>query len=174
MKEQNLQKGNAATPELWENPFGLLRRLTGEMERLFDWRAQRVVSGLPLIGEAAWIPSIDVFQKNGSLVVRADLPGLTKDDVKIEVTEDAITVQGERKKEVEEEKEGYYRLERAFGSFYRAVPLPEGVKPEAVKATFKDGVLEIIAPLPPARTEPQARRVEIQEAAAPSKDKTAA
>jgi HSP20 family protein len=175
MKEQKLQRWDPFAQTFWENPFGLLHRLTADMERMFDFPTPRLFPREPrLIGETNWIPSIDVAEKDGSLVIRADLPGLTKDDVSIEVTEEAITLKGERKKELEEEKEGLYRLERAYGSFCRAVPLPEGVKPEDVKATFRNGVLEVTAPLPPAKKEPKARRVEIQEAAGEKKAKSAA
>ena len=74
----------------------------------------------------AWAPDIDVFQRGNDLVVRADLPGLKKDDIKVDVTEDSITIRGERKSELEEEREGVYRSERSYGSFSRVIPLPEG------------------------------------------------
>jgi HSP20 family protein len=163
MREQKLQRWDPFGPTVWENPFGLLRRLTGDLERFFEAPGVRERAPRPS-AEAAWMPSVDVFERDGALVMRADLPGLTKDDVTIEVTEDAIRVAGERKKEIEEEKEGVYRLERAYGRFYRAVPLPDGVKPEDVKATFTNGVLEVTAPLPPAKSEASVRRVPIQEA----------
>lgn len=174
MKDQKLQRWD--TPTRWENPFGLLRRLTGEMERLFEEfpSARSFPRGWRLTDEAHWMPSIDVIEKNGTLMIRADLPGLTKEDVKIEVTDEAITVQGERKKEVEEEGEGRYRLERVHGSFCRVVPLPEGVKPEDVKAVFKNGVLEVTAPLPTMKKQAQPRRVEIQEVAGQKTEKSAA
>jgi HSP20 family protein len=175
MKEQRLQRWDPFSSAFSDNPFGVLRRLTGDMERFFDFPMPGFWPREPrLIGEAAWIPSIDVFEKDGSLVIRADLPGLTKEDVNIEVTDEAITLKGERKKEIEEEKEGLYRQERAYGSFFRAVPLPEGVKPEDVKATFTNGVLEVTMPLPTAKKELKARRVEIQEAAGEKQAKSAA
>ena len=110
----------------------------------------------------AWSPTIDVFEKDNRFVTRVDLPGLKKEDVKVEVTESHLTISGERKREVEEKKKDFYRSEREYGSFYRAVPLPEGVKVEDVKATFADGVLEVSVPLP-VRAEAKARTVEIQE-----------
>ena len=88
---------------------------------------------------------------------------MKKEDVKVEVTDGYLTISGERKTEAEEKKEQFYRCEREYGSFYRAVPLPEGVKLEDVKATFADGVLEVSVPLP-AKAEPAVRKVEIQEA----------
>lgn len=162
MKDTKIRTADLVMPAPWESPFGLLPRFTGDIERLFDFSPRLFSRESLLIGESAWIPSIDVFEKEGSLVIRADLPGLTKDEVDVEVTDEAITLTGERKKEVEEEKEGMYRFERAYGSFYRAVPPPEGVKPEQVKATFTNGVLEEPVPLlPAAKKVSRSRRVDI-------------
>jgi HSP20 family protein len=157
MKNENLT--------VWNNPFGLLRRLTADMENYFDESAmgRLIPSDFHLFKEARWMPSVDVFEKDGHFTVRADLPGLTKKDVNVEVTENGVTIKGERRKELEEEKEGVYRHERAFGSFYRSFPLPEGIKAEDVKATFNNGVLEVTVPLPPAKKELAARHVEVQE-----------
>jgi HSP20 family protein len=105
-----------------------------------------------------------------TVAARADLPGLKKEDVKVEVSDGHLAISGERKRESEEKKQ-FYRCEREYGSFYRAVPLPEGVKLEDVKATFADGVLEVSVPLP-AKAESKARTVEIQES--PKAGKTAA
>lgn len=81
--------------------------------------------------------------------------------------DNAICIEGERKSDFEEDRDGLYRMERSFGTFYRVVPLPDGVSPDAVKAMFKDGVLEVTAPLPPAKAAPKGRVVEIQEPTAP-------
>jgi HSP20 family protein len=97
---------------------------------------------------------------------------MKKEDVKVEVTDGHLAISGERKSEVEEKKDQFYRCEREYGSFYRAVPLPEGVKLEDVKATFADGVLEVSIPLP-AKAAPAVRKVEVQDAA-PKAAKTAA
>jgi HSP20 family protein len=86
---------------------------------------------------------VELFERGNNIVVRAELPGLNKDDVDVEVDDDALIIRGERHNDVEEEQEGYYRTERSYGSFYRAIPLPEGVDPNACNATFKDGVLEV-------------------------------
>jgi HSP20 family protein len=112
----------------------------------------------------AWSPTIEVFEKDNRLVTKVDLPGLKKEDVKVEVTDGHLSISGERKREVEEKKKNVYRSEREYGSFYRAVPLPEGVKLEDVKATFADGVLEVSVPLP-TRSDAKVRKVEIQEPA---------
>lgn len=160
---------------LTENPFGLLRRMTTDIERLFDEVAfERPGLGEPrLLGDARFVPNVDVFEKNGSLIVRADLPGLTKQDVKVEVTDQQLTIQGERKTEFEETREGVYRQERAYGSFYRALPLPEHVKPEDVKATFANGVLEVAMPLPSAQQLPKPRHVEVQDVSTEKKKSAA-
>jgi HSP20 family protein len=93
---------------------------------------------------------------------------LKKEDVKVEVTDGHLAISGERKRETEEKKEHFYRSEREYGRFYRAVPLPEGVKLEDVKATFTDGVLEVSVPLP-AKAETKVRTIEIQEGAKTAK-----
>src|SRR5262249_22326771 len=90
------------------------------------------------------------------------LPGLTKDDVNVEIDNDAITIEGERLSEQKEDREGFYRNERSFGTFYRRLPLPEGVETEDVNATFRDGVLEITMTVP-RRAESKPRKVEISE-----------
>lgn len=158
------------------DPFTRLRQMTSELDRMLEtsaWRSFHWPKFLttPAAEAAAWFPEIDVFEKDDRLVTRIDLPGMKKDDVKVEVTDGQLAISGERKTEAEEKKEDVYRCERSYGSFYRAVPLPEGVNPEDVKATFSDGVLEVSVPLP-ARTEAKARRVEIEEA--PKDAKTAA
>jgi len=115
-----------------------------------------------------------VFEKDNRLITKVDLPGMKKEDVKVEVTDGRLALSGERKHESEEKKDTFYRSEREYGSFCRTVPLPEGVKLEDIKATFADGVLEVSIPLP-ARAEATVRQVEIEEPApAVKKTKTAA
>lgn len=153
------------------NPFALLRQMTSELDRAFEgWPSFRWPPlGLFAMPEsAAWSPKIDVFERDRRLVTRVDLPGMKKEDVSVEVTDGYLTLSGERKRETEEKKNDYYRLERECGSFHRAVPLPEGVTIEDVKATFADGVLEVSIPLP-ARPEPKVRKVEIDEPKTPTK-----
>lgn len=149
-------------------PFRMFQRMADEMDRMMDrmfedfgFGRRGLRSWWRQTGAEIWAPDIEVVQKNNELRIRADLPGLKKDDVNVEVTEDAVIIQGERKREHEEEREGYYRSERSYGSFYRAIPLPEGAITDQAKATFKDGVLEITMPAPPSST--RARRLEITE-----------
>jgi HSP20 family protein len=131
----------------------------------FKWPAFRGLTQ-PIVD--AWAPKIDVFEKDNRLFTRIDLPGVKKEDVKVEVTDGRLALTGERKQEKEEKKDNVYRTECEYGSFYREVPLPEGVKLEDVKATFADGVLEVSVPLP-ARPEAKVRKVEIQEPAKATK-----
>ena len=118
--------------------------------------------------EFTWNPEIDVYQKNNRLFTRIDLPGMKKEDVKVEVTDGHLAISGERRREEEEKEKEFYRSEREYGSFYRAVPLPEGVKLDDVKATFADGVLEVSVPLP-AKATAATKTVEIQEPAKATK-----
>lgn len=162
------KKETALTPTgSIRDPFAMLRQVTSEFDRMFNestWPSFR----WPLLraratGEpTSWAPEIDVFEKDNRLVTKIDLPGMKKEDVKVEVTDGHLGISGERKTEAEERKEHYYRCEREYGSFYRAVPLPEGVKLDDVRATFSDGVLEVSVPLP-AQPEERARKIEIQE-----------
>jgi HSP20 family protein len=147
------------------NPFGLLRQMASELDRTFeDWPSFRWPSfgKFATLESAAWSPRIDVFERENRLVTRVDLPGVKKEDVSVEVTDGHLALSGERKRETEEKKDNFYRSEREYGSFYRAVPLPDGVKLEDVKATFADGVLEVSVPLP-ARVETNVRKVQIEE-----------
>jgi HSP20 family protein len=95
-------------------------------------------------GEIA--PSIDIYEEGGDVVVKAELPGMKKEDIEVNLTDQAVTVSGEKKKEEKVEKKGYYRLERSYGSFARSFSLPAEVRPDDAKAQFKNGILEIRIP----------------------------
>jgi HSP20 family protein len=101
-----------------------------------------------------WAPAIEVSQREGQLTVCAELPGLAKEDVKIEVTDDALIIEGERKQESSSDEGGFRRSERSYGRFYRSIPLPDGAKAEEAKANFSNGVLEVKMPV----SEPQSNR----------------
>jgi HSP20 family protein len=153
------------------NPFALLRQMASELDRtLEDWPSVRWPSfaRFAIPESAAWSPKIDVFERDNRLVTRVDLPGMKKEDVSVEVTDGHLALSGERKRETEEKKDNFYRNEREYGSFYRVVPLPDGVKLEDVKATFSEGVLEVSVPLP-ARPEANVRKVQIEEPKQPAK-----
>jgi HSP20 family protein len=135
----------------WE-PARELATIQNEMNRLFGTFFDDPGRG----GETAqplrrWIPAMDLVETEGDFVLRADLPGLTESDVNIELEDNVLTISGERKANTEERKEGYYRVERAFGAFSRSLTLPEGVDPEKVRAHFDRGVLEVTVPKPEQR-----------------------
>jgi HSP20 family protein len=98
--------------------------------------------------QGLWSPQVELFERGNNLIIRADLPGLSRDDIDVEIEDDALVIRGERRNEFEDEQEGYYRSERSYGSFYRAIPLPDNVDASQCNATFKDGVLEVTLPKP--------------------------
>ena len=142
----------------WE-PVRELTSLQSEMNRLFNTFFDSPSTGGGGNGVRRWIPAMDLVETEDHFVLKADLPGMNEGDVNIEVEDNVLTVSGERKSEHEDKREGYYRVERSFGSFRRTLTLPEGVDPEAVNATFDKGVLEVRIPKPEER---KPRRVAIQ------------
>jgi HSP20 family protein len=154
-----------AHPATLEWPFGSMDRWVEDLDRMFEnlgWGRGFSPSFIRKeVRELSWMPAVEVLAKSGEFVVRAELPGLSKDDINVEVEEDALIIRGERKHEKEEKDEHFYRSERSYGSFSRVVPLPEGAKTDSVKASFKNGVLEITMPAP-AAPEKRARRVVIE------------
>jgi HSP20 family protein len=127
----------------WD-PVRELDSLQGDMNRLFD----RFFEGRAPNDSRRWIPPMDLLETEDHLLLRGDLPGLTEDDVDIEIKDNVLTVSGERKTDNEEKSEGYYRVERAFGSFSRSLTLPHGVDADKVEANFEKGVLEVRIPKP--------------------------
>jgi len=147
------------------SPFSLLQRFfTSDIaDVLGDGRSGRGLAprgrgtGMDL---TAWEPKVDIVQEGNELVARADLPGLTPDEVTVEISDDAITLSGERQQEREEDQGGVYRIERTYGAFYRVIPLPDGAMTDRATATFRDGVLEIRMPAPPEQVS-RGRRLEV-------------
>lgn len=153
-----VEKGVApATP--WEGTFGfpLFHRLSHELDAMFE----RFGMERPMFEELpkAWTPDVEMVTRDNMLLVKIDLPGMKKEEVTVEVLENHLVVHGERKQEKEEKKEGFFRTERTYGSFYRSLPLPEGVNPELAKATMHNGVLEIT--MPKVKVPEKARKLEI-------------
>jgi HSP20 family protein len=95
----------------------------------------------------AWSPPVEVRERDGNAEISAELPGLTKDDVKVECTNEGITIEGEKRSHVEKDEHGLHRTERSYGHFYRLIPLPAGAETEKAKANFKDGVFKVRIPL---------------------------
>lgn len=137
----------------WE-PIRELSSLQNEMNRLFSTAFDKDETG----GMRRWVPAMDLFETEDSFILRADLPGMKESNVKVEIEDNVLTVSGERKSEHEERNNGYYRLERGFGSFARSLTLPKGINPEGVQASFDSGVLEVRIPKPEER---KPKRVEI-------------
>jgi HSP20 family protein len=148
-------------------PFAMMQQFADEIDRLFDGvgfgRFGSAIGRGATRETGAWWPAVEVSHRNNDLIVRADLPGLKKEDVHVDVTDEAITIHGERHREHEEENAGIYRSERSYGGFTRTIPLPEGAMADQAKATFKDGVLEITLPAPSEETR-RGRRLEISDA----------
>ena len=118
-----------------------------------------------------WNPQLEVFTKEHEFLVKVDLPGVKKEDITVEVNQDHLVLRGERKHEQEEKKDGFFRTERSYGSFYRSLPLPEGVKSEVATATMHSGVLEISMPM--TKVEAKSRKLEIAEPVAAKVTKAA-
>jgi HSP20 family protein len=148
-------------PRRWD-PFDLLSPLQAEFDRFWGagWPTFRPFRRLTELPEA-WTPRADVFEQDGMLVVKAELPGVKKEDINIAVEEGDLVIRGERKSEEKIEEKDYYHMERFFGSFYRRLPLPEGVMPEKIDALYKDGVLEVKIPKPVSK-EPEPKRIPVK------------
>ena len=158
-------------------PFSVMRRISDEMDRLFEnfgfgrslfpsegrqgnWDVGGYGEGAP----SMWSPHVEVCERNGKLLIQADLPGMKRDDVNVRIEQDQVIIQGERHQQQQSQQSGYYRSERSYGSFYRAIPLPEGTDSESATASFRDGVLEIEVDMP--RQQQRGRTLEIREGGA--------
>lgn len=160
----------AFTPgEFFNNPFSIMRRMHEEMDRVFS----EAIGGRPGAGAfggglAGWSPLIEVSERENEMVVCAELPGLKPEDVKVEVTEDAVVIEGERKQQREDNQEGRWHSERHYGRFHRTIPLPEGAKAENVRADFRNGELQVIVPV----QRPESKRRQIPIGGAPAEKQT--
>jgi HSP20 family protein len=160
--------GSSGMPSLFGSrgsPFDMFRRLDEDMDRLFQqvWGGGRsLMRGRGAEAQSMWMPQVEVREEGGKLHVCADLPGLRKEDVKLSLEGDQLVLQGERQSSREEGKPGsdFYHSERSYGSFYRSIPLPEGVDPQTAKADFKDGVLDVTFDAP-RRQQQQSRQIDI-------------
>jgi HSP20 family protein len=155
------------------SPLDWMDRISDEMDRVFDRMVRDFGSprrsalwGSPIRSRsrtAIWSPRVEAFQKGDRFIVRAELPGLKKEDVQVELTDDALTIHGERRDEREEEREGYFHSEREYGQFHRTIPLPDGVISESAQASFRSGVLEVSMQAAPAEAN-RGRKLEIKDA----------
>jgi HSP20 family protein len=157
----------SSLPSLWAdpmgllNPFALMRRMQEELNQAFSQPGLGAAGRADDFSNTIWVPAVEVAYRDGNFVVSAELPGLTDEDVTVEVDDDAVVIQGERQVEHEETQGGIHRTERRYGQFYRAIPLPEGANPAQARAEFKDGVLEISVPVSQAQS--NARQVPIEK-----------
>jgi len=147
--EKNKEKETSAvTP--WR-PFPEMVRWEREMERMFEdffdrrwpmrwWPSRTAEISLPTV-------DLDLYEEKGEIVAKAELPGLAKEDIEVKVTDNVLTIKGEKKKEQEVKEKDYYRSERSYGSFMRSVELPREVQADKIKATFKNGILEVRFPV---------------------------
>jgi HSP20 family protein len=141
----------------WE-PLRELNSLQSEMNRLFNTVFDAPPGGASGPVLRRWAPAMDLVESGDHFVLRADLPGMSEDDVSIEFEDGTLTVSGERQAEHESQDEGFHRVERSFGAFSRSLTLPKGVDADAVTASFDRGVLEIRIPKPEQK---KPRRIEI-------------
>lgn len=140
------------------NPLDLMKEFTEEIDRTFEnfGFAKLDTKGFD------WKPAVEVFTRDGKFFVHAELPGMTKDDIKVELDENRLIVKGERKKETKEEKKDFYKSELNYGSFYRAIPLPKEVNLEEIEAKFCNGILEVVMPIA-AKVEDKKKEIPIGE-----------
>lgn len=153
-------------------PFAMMRRISDDMDRLFEnFGMGRGLTGYDPQGfgsaqstsgaSSMWSPHIEVMERDGKLIIQADLPGIKREDVNVEIEQDAVVVQGHRHQEQSSDQGGYYRSERSYGSFYRTIPLPEGTNADSASATFRDGVLKVELDAP--RGQRRGRALEIKD-----------
>jgi HSP20 family protein len=144
----------------------MMRRMMEDMERMFeDFGFGRFhgssSEGRERTSQSLWAPHVEMVQQNGDLVVRADLPGMKENDVRVEVMNHTLVLDGERKSEQRHERGGVLRSEVSYGTFHRAIPLPDGVDVDSAKASFENGVLQVAFKLP---EQHPAKRIEVKGA----------
>ncbi|UJA20659.1 Hsp20/alpha crystallin family protein [Thermoleophilia bacterium SCSIO 60948] len=125
--------------------------LQSEMNRVFDAFFGSGARSAAESRSRRWVPPMDLVEEGEELVLRADLPGVAEEDVSIEIKDGTLQISGERRSEIKDDRDGFVRVERAYGSFARSLTLPEGVEAEGVRADFDRGVLEVRIPKPKER-----------------------
>jgi HSP20 family protein len=148
--------------EFFSNPFSIMRRMHDDMDRLFSDALGQHSGRASMGGLGSWSPAVEVSERGNELCVCAELPGLQPENVKIEVTDDALIIEGERKQERTDEQGGRWHSERHYGRFHRTVPLPEGAQTEQARAEFRHGELRVTVPVQ--RPESKRRQIPIEHA----------
>jgi len=131
--------------ERWD-PFGEMTSLQDRMSRLFANFRMRTPLAEEEIAQGKWVPAVDIYETTEAIVLKAELPGIPKQDIQVEVKDNTLTLKGEKKFSKEVQEESYHRIERSYGAFQRVFTLPGTVQTDRVKAKCKDGILEIILP----------------------------
>ncbi len=127
----------------WVDPFKELSEIHDRMNQLFDETFLPARASEAATAAAMWSPAVDIYESGDDIVLKAEIPGIDRDAVAVEVKDGILTLRGERKFEKEQEEENYHRIERSYGTFVRSFALPSSVDPEKVHAALKDGVLEV-------------------------------
>lgn len=130
----------------WLDPFRDLTGIQERMNQIFEDALARSRGRDEGLRTGMWTPAVDIYEKNDAVVVKAELPGVEKDQISVEVKDGILTLRGERKFERDVKEESYHRIERSYGTFLRSFSLPVSVDQNQVKATFRDGVLEVELP----------------------------
>jgi HSP20 family protein len=165
-REQEPREGGRIARREWDDqlstffggsPFALFRRLSDDMDRLFFGGSQGISNFAPFGGR--FTPHIDVEEREDRVLVRADLPGCRPEDFHVDIEDDALVIQGERRTQQDETRGGIRRSERSYGSFRRVIALPPGANPEAADARFENGVLEISVPV---QQQSRSRRLDVR------------
>ncbi len=142
----------------YTDPFRDLATMQERMNRLFEDFLGRGTTPEEGFAPATWPPAVDIYETDDSVVVKAELPGFSREQIDLEVRDRVLTLRGERKAEKEVKGERYHRMERAYGAFQRSFSLPSGVEEEKISATLKNGVLEIVLPK---RAEAKPRQIKV-------------
>lgn len=130
-------------------PGALIRRMFRDLDPLSEPRFPLGALRNTVV-DVPWMPPLEMSERDHNLLITLELPGLTKDGIHVSLTEEGLVIEGERAREEEARKNGFFTTERTYGHFYRVVPVPEGLDFKEVKAVFKNGVLEITVPIPAA------------------------
>lgn len=130
----------------------MFRRAFGATESLTDW-----------LKAGRWLPALDVFSRDNNLIIRAEIPGVEPDQVDVSITDNTLTISGERKQEEKIEEKDVYMMESSYGKFRRSLSLPREVKPEEIKASFSNGILEVVIPQAAPEVKPKHVKVEIKK-----------